>query len=106
MGRGMTFNKQTQWCWLWGLAMVPVLIVMAGAAAVIAHHLVHMLELLTMLIALEMSIFIGIGGIVRPASKSLYHGAFAGSAIFRRLAALPILRLWFWVTPEGLDRDA
>jgi hypothetical protein len=102
----MSFNKQTQWCWLWGLAMVPVLVIMGGGAAVIAHHLVHMLEIISYLIMLEMAIFIGIGGMIRPLTKQLYHSAFERVALLRRLAGLPVLRHWFWLTPQGRNRDA
>jgi hypothetical protein len=102
----MSFDQQTRWCWLWGLAMVPVLVIMGGGAAVISHNLVHMLEILSYLIMFEMAIFIGIGGVLRPASKMLYHAVFERVALFRWMAALPPLRLWFWLTPEGRRRNA
>ncbi len=102
----MSFSKQTRWCWLWGLAMVPVLVMLVGGAALVAHHLAHMLQLLTLLILLEMLIFIGIGGMLRPASKVLYHRVLERSAPIRRLAGRPGLRHWFWLTPQGFDRDA
>jgi hypothetical protein len=86
--------------------MVPVLVLMTGAAAVMAHHLVHLLAILSYLIMLEMVIFIGIGGLLRPGSKMLYHAVLEHKPLFRRLAALPVLRLWFWLTPEGRTRDA
>lgn len=86
--------------------MVPILVVLIGAAAVIAHHLAHMLELLTWLIMAEMAIFVGIGGVLRPITKMVYHGAFEGLTVCRRIAGVYGLRHWLWVTKQGRDRDA
>lgn len=102
----MNFDQQTRWCWLWGLAMVPLLVIMAGGAAVISHNLVHMLEIVSYLIMLEMAIFIGIGGLLRPMSKLAYHAVFERIGPLRWLAAVQPLRLWFWLTPEGRARNA
>ena len=102
----MTFSEQTKWCWLWGAVMLPIVAVLLGMAAMTPHRLAHLLQLLTLLIALEMAIFIGIGGILRPLSKRLYHSGLEGISVCRSIAGSFGLRHWLWLTREGRDRDA
>lgn len=102
----MTFREQTKWCWLWGLVMVPVVAVLLGVAVMTPHRLAHLLHLLTLLVAFEMVLFVGIGGILRPLCKRLYHSGLEGISACRRIAGLFGLRHWLWVTKKGRDRDA
>jgi hypothetical protein len=102
----MSFREQTRWCWMWGLIMLPLLGVMYGGAAVMPHRLAHLFELLMWLVLFEIGLFLSIGGVIRPASKFLYHAICEGAAPLRSLATLPLLREWFWLTPEGKNRDA
>ncbi|MGV8952170.1 MAG: hypothetical protein ACOH2M_13765 [Cypionkella sp.] len=102
----MSFREQVTWCRIWGLAMVPVLILMIGGAAVTPHRLSHMLNVLSLLVLGEIALLVVIGGVLRPINKAFYHRFSEHVPLFRSIASLPLLRHWLWLTPNGKDRDA
>ena len=102
----MTFREQTRWCWIWALALTLLLVLFFAGAELMPHHLAHMFEILTWLIGFELLLFVGLGGLLRPAMKWVYHRLCDESSLWRGLATLPGLRLWFWLTAKGADRDA
>jgi hypothetical protein len=102
----MTFREQTYWCWTWSVALLLLLILFFAGAELMPHHLAHMFEILTWLIGFELALFLGLGGMLRPAMKWLYHQVFHQIALGRRFASLPGLRSWFWLTATGRDLDA
>lgn len=101
----MSFRAQVRWCRIWGLIMTAVVAVLVGLALALPdlRALFDVLILLAIAAAASLLVF---GGFVRPLQKAVYHRFSEDWPTYRRIAALPPLRHWLWLTPEGKDRDA